>query len=115
MSLFTATVLAGAIMTTTSPQKGHPKAAFAMTEWGSVDGKPVQLWTLDSGTGMRMRVTNYGTIITELHVPDRTGKPIDVVLGRPTMQATRSAASAAVRPLRRARVVIRRLRPSWRC
>jgi len=86
MSLFTATVLAGAIMTTTSPQKGHPEAAFAVQEWGSVDGKPVWLWTLDSGAGMRMRVTNYGTIITELHVPDRDGKPVDVVLGRPTVQ-----------------------------
>lgn len=86
MSLFTATVLAGAIMTTTSPQKGHPEASFAVQEWGSVDGKPVWLWTLDSGAGMRMRVTNYGTIITELHVPDRDGKPVDVVLGRPTVQ-----------------------------
>ena len=87
MSLITATVLAGAIMTTTSPdQTGHPEAAFSVTEWGSVDGKPVQLWTLDSGSGMRMRVTNYGTIITELHVPDRSGKPVDVVLGRPTVQ-----------------------------
>ncbi len=87
MSLITATVLAGAIMTTTSPdQKGHPEAAFSVTDWGSVDGKPVQLWTLDSGAGLRMRVTNYGTIITELHVPDRTGKPVDVVLGRPTVQ-----------------------------
>ena len=87
MSLITATVLAGAIMTTTSPdQKGHPEAAFSVTDWGSVDGKPVQLWTLDSGAGLRLRVTNYGTIITELHVPDRTGKPVDVVLGRPTVQ-----------------------------
>ena len=87
MSLITATVLAGAIMTTTSPdQKGHPEAAFSVTDWGSVDGKPVQLWTLDSGSGLRMRVTNYGTIITELHAPDRTGKPVDVVLGRPTVQ-----------------------------
>jgi len=87
MSLIVATLVAGAIMTTTSPdQKGHPEAAFSVIEWGSVDGQPIHLWTLDSGSGLRMRVTDYGTIITELHVPDRDGTPVDVVLGRPTVQ-----------------------------
>jgi aldose 1-epimerase len=87
MSLISTTILIGAIMTTMpNHQQAHPEAAFSVIEWGSVDGKTVQLWTLDSGSGMRMRVTNYGTIITELHVPDRSGKAVDVVLGRPTVQ-----------------------------
>jgi aldose 1-epimerase len=45
------------------------------------DGTPVDLFTLDSGTGAIAKVTNYGTIITELHVPDRHGLMADVVLG----------------------------------
>ena len=30
---------------------------------------------------MKMKVTDYGTIITELHVPDRQGRTADIVLG----------------------------------
>jgi aldose 1-epimerase len=45
------------------------------------DGKPVDLYTLTNRNGVVARITNYGTIITELHVPDRSGKVADVVLG----------------------------------
>jgi len=41
----------------------------------------VQLYSLSNKNGLRMKVSNYGTIITELHVPDRTGKLTDIVLG----------------------------------
>ncbi len=60
--------------------------SFRVADWGSVDGETVQLWTLDTATGMRLRVTNYGTIITELHVPGRNGTFVDVVLGKPGVQ-----------------------------
>lgn len=45
------------------------------------DGTEVELYTLTNGNGLIAKITNYGTIITELHVPDRTGKMADVVLG----------------------------------
>jgi aldose 1-epimerase len=45
------------------------------------DGSPVELFTLTNATGMSVRATNYGTIVTELQVPDRDGTPGDVVLG----------------------------------
>ena len=45
------------------------------------------LWTLDNGRGMTMKVTDWGTIVTELAVPGRDGKTVDVVLGRPSLQA----------------------------
>lgn len=45
------------------------------------DGTPVELYTLTNRNGLVARVTNYGTIITELHVPDRAGKNADIVLG----------------------------------
>lgn len=62
------------------------RMSFSVTDWGSVAGVPVQLWTLENATGMRMRVTNYGTIITELHVPGRNGVSVDVALGRSCVQ-----------------------------
>lgn len=64
-----------------------PDAGFSVVEWGTLDGKPVHLWTLTNSNGMRMKVSDYGTIITELWVPDAKGKPVDVVLGRPSLQA----------------------------
>ena len=45
------------------------------------DGTAVDLYTLKNANGLVAKVTNYGTIITELHVPDRQGKLGDVVLG----------------------------------
>jgi len=45
------------------------------------DGTEVSLFTLTNRHGCVAKITNYGTIITELHVPDRDGKLGDVVLG----------------------------------
>jgi len=49
--------------------------------WGEVDGKSVSLFTLTNKNGLVMKVASYGGIITELQVPDRTGKLGDIVLG----------------------------------
>jgi aldose 1-epimerase len=45
------------------------------------DGSPVDLFTLTNACGLVCKITNYGTIITELHVPDRAGRLGDIVLG----------------------------------
>lgn len=45
------------------------------------DGTSVDLYTLANKNGLVAKVTNYGTIITELHVPDRRGRLGDIVLG----------------------------------
>lgn len=52
-------------------------AAFADT----IDGKPVSLYTLESGKGLTMQVTNFGGRVVTLWVPDKDGKKEDVVLG----------------------------------
>jgi len=49
--------------------------------WGEVDGKPVTLFTLTNKSGLVLKVASYGGIITELHVPDRSGQLADIVLG----------------------------------
>jgi aldose 1-epimerase len=58
--------------------------SISKKEWGEVDGKPVQLWTIRNGKGLEAEITNYGTIIVSLKVPDAKGVVADVVLGRPS-------------------------------
>jgi aldose 1-epimerase len=45
------------------------------------DGTAVDLYTLTNANGLVAKVTTYGAIITELHVPDRQGELGDIVLG----------------------------------
>ena len=46
-----------------------------------IDGKKVSIYTLKNKNGMTMQVTNYGTRVVSLWVPDRDGNFRDVVLG----------------------------------
>lgn len=50
------------------------------------DGSPVPLYTLRNRHGAFVKVTSYGAMFTELHVPDRTGALADVVLGFDTLE-----------------------------
>jgi len=44
------------------------------------DGTPVEIYTLNDGA-CEARIGTYGGIVVSLNVPDRDGKPADVVLG----------------------------------
>ena len=58
------------------------KPRVEVSSFGNLpDGTPVQLFTLINSAGLIAKIMNYGTIITELHVPDRSGNNGDVVLG----------------------------------
>jgi aldose 1-epimerase len=58
------------------------KANVQTSAFGNLpDGTPVELFTLTNSSGLVAKVSNYGTIITELHVPDRAGVSGDIVLG----------------------------------
>ena len=46
-----------------------------------IQEKPVQLYTLKNALGMEVCITNYGGRVVSLVVPDKDGKPTDVVLG----------------------------------
>lgn len=59
---------------------GSAKASVTSKDWGSVDGKPVQLFTLTGGK-VTVQVTNFGARIVSVQAPDRNGKDADVVLG----------------------------------
>lgn len=45
------------------------------------EGLPLSLYTLRNRNGMTVKITNYGGIITELHVPDKHGRLTDVTCG----------------------------------
>ena len=49
------------------------------------DGTPVELFTLTNINGVSAQITNYGGVITTLHVPDKNGDFVDVVLGYYTL------------------------------
>lgn len=58
------------------------------TKFGATtDGQAVDLYTLTNANGIVAKVITYGALLTELHVPDRTGQMADVVLGFKTLEA----------------------------
>ncbi len=67
---------------------GGPRSAgeVVRTEFGRAGDRTASLFTLKNSGGMVARITNYGTILTELHVPDKAGKTADVVLGFDTLE-----------------------------
>ncbi len=79
-----AATLAGTVIDT--QKEGSMNATVTVVPWGEFNSQPAHLWTLTTASGMKMKVTDYGTIITELWVPDSKGALVDVVLGRPTLQ-----------------------------
>ena len=55
-----------------------PKAAaFEQT----IDGKKVALYMIKNAKGMQAAITNFGGRLVSLLVPDKTGKPTDVIVG----------------------------------
>src|SRR5690349_4004900 len=63
-----------------APDKAAKKA-IDKVKWGEADGKEVDLYTLTNKNGLVAKISNYGAIISELHVPDAKGKMGDIVLG----------------------------------
>jgi aldose 1-epimerase len=58
------------------------QAQVQKTSFGALpDGTAVDLYTLANANGLSAKVTTYGAIITELHVPDGKGEFCDIVLG----------------------------------
>lgn len=50
------------------------------------DDRPIQFFTLRNAGGLTAKLTTYGAMLTELHVPGRDGKTADVVLGFDTLE-----------------------------
>lgn len=50
-------------------------------KFGEVDGHAVFLYTLSNTRGIKVKIINYGALITSITMPDKTGKDGDIVLG----------------------------------
>lgn len=59
------------------------KALFGTTS----DGHAVEIYTLVNEHGLKAKIMTYGALLTELHVPDRTGQAEDIVLGFDNFQS----------------------------
>jgi aldose 1-epimerase len=58
------------------------KQSFGKT----TSGEQIDLYSLSNKEGMEVSITNFGATIVTLRVPDRAGKPADVVLGFDTLE-----------------------------
>src|SRR5262245_51320799 len=75
--LVAAVVGASALATT-----GHHSSPTITKEpFGSTSEGPVDLYTLDNGRGMKVKIMTYGGIIQSVEVPDRRGREANVALG----------------------------------
>jgi aldose 1-epimerase len=75
-------VLCCLTLVATAPPVSAKQPALARGAFGTLaDGSPVELFTLTNASGMEVRLINFGGIVTAIKVPDRQGKPADVVLG----------------------------------
>jgi aldose 1-epimerase len=69
-----------------APATPTQEARVERADFGTMkDGTPIDIYTLTNTTGMVAKIITYGGIVTELDVPDRTGKMADVVLGFKTL------------------------------
>jgi aldose 1-epimerase len=65
----------------------NSEATVVTSKFGSLDdGTPVDLYTLKNAKGAEAKVTTFGATLTELWMPDRSGKLGDVVLGFDNLQ-----------------------------
>ena len=62
------------------------KPNITKEDWGTVDAKPVYLFTLTNTKGVSAKITNYGCTIVEYNVPDRNGQTENIVLGLNSIQ-----------------------------
>ena len=57
------------------------QSSLILTNFGTVDGKSVELFMLTNRNGVIAKLTSWGARLTELHVPGRDGQLANVVLG----------------------------------
>src|SRR6267142_4899228 len=60
---------------------GREADSVKKEEFGKVEGRNVELYTLTNKKGAEAKITTYGATVVSLKVPDRNGKFDDVVLG----------------------------------
>ena len=79
---FTVALLVSLAAGMNPPQKPTATAGVTReTTKATVDGKPIELFTLTNASGVEVKAITFGGVITSWRVPDRTGQMADIVLG----------------------------------
>tara|TARA_B110000881_G_scaffold212532_1_gene222320 strand:- start:105 stop:1289 length:1185 start_codon:yes stop_codon:yes gene_type:complete len=61
-------------------------AKITKKQWGSIEEKPVWLYTLENQKGMKVKVTNWGAYTVSIITQDKHGNFADVILGYDTFE-----------------------------
>jgi aldose 1-epimerase len=87
LSLTILIVISSSLVWAANGTESSSEAAVETSKFGTLDdGKVVELYTLKNAKGATAKVITYGATLTELWVPDRSGKLGDVVLGFDNLQ-----------------------------
>jgi aldose 1-epimerase len=87
LSLTILIVISSSLVWAANRTKSSPEAAVETSKFGTLDdGQVVELYTLKNAKGATAKIITYGATLTELWVPDRSGKLGDVVLGFDNLQ-----------------------------
>jgi aldose 1-epimerase len=71
-----------ALATAMAAETAHAAAMLERAPYGTTqDGRVVDIYSMTNSHGLRVRFLSYGGVITEIVVPDRTGRPDNIVLG----------------------------------
>ena len=57
------------------------KAGISKTEWGKVDGKEVDLFTLVNNKGTEVKISNYGGTVTSFITKDKNDQRSEIIVG----------------------------------
>src|ERR1700758_3337733 len=89
LGAYTARALASAAAVAASITGSTASAAATLDHapYGTTQGgQAVDIFTMTNDHGMRVRFLSLGGVITEVDVPDRTGRPDNIVLGLGTLR-----------------------------
>jgi aldose 1-epimerase len=74
-------MVVGAVTTFASPALAR-EPVVQRSAWGqTAEGTPIALYTLRNARGMTAKMTDYGARLIALEVPDRHGKPANIIHG----------------------------------
>src|SRR5580704_1998736 len=81
-----ALVVSASLAFVAASETASAAGAFVHSPYGTTQGgQPVDIYTLTNDHGLRVRFLSYGGAITEIDVPDRTGRLDSIVLGLKTV------------------------------
>ncbi|MFW6259618.1 MAG: aldose epimerase family protein [Tangfeifania sp.] len=86
MRIFAFITLISLVLSCTVADKKEPVLVDSENFKDVVDGKEVELYTLQNVNGMVTQITNYGGRVVSLWAPDKNGDYEDIVLGYETLE-----------------------------